>query len=144
MRWDDVIAPKSERPGWTWCLWPNVVLMLVASLCAYAGLLPPALFAIPELDKLLHFGLYGGLAFGLVGWCTQRTTPILLGVLSVAVVVEEMLQSLSALRTFDRLDMLASISGILVFGCLASWARRRPPWRISGPPGIDRTFPGDR
>ena len=119
------------RPRWAWLLWLNIAVVLNASLCAYLGLLQHPAIAFPGMDKVLHFFLYGGLAFGFVGWFARFATPTLLSILSAIAVVEEMSQSLSALRSFDRLDLLATISGILVFGLLGSWVRQHHRQRTS-------------
>lgn len=136
------------RPRWAWSLWLNVALILNASLCAYLGLLDHPAITFPGMDKVLHFLLYGGLAFGFVGWFARSATPALLSILSAIAVVEEVSQSLSALRSCDRLDLLATVSGILVFGLVGSWARHRhqrnTSEHVSGSERTGQVSPSDR
>lgn len=115
---------ERTRPRWAWLLWLNIALILNASLYAYLGLLRHPAMVFPGMDKVLHFLLCGGLAFACIGWFARLATPTLLGILFGIAVIEETSQSLSTLRSFDRLDLLANISGILVFGLLGSWARQ--------------------
>jgi hypothetical protein len=49
-----------------------------------------------------------------------------LGVLGTAATVEEALQSLSAARTFDLLDLVATLLGILAFGWTSAALLSRP------------------
>lgn len=113
------------RPRWAWLLWGQVAAVLLASLCAYLGLLNLNYLALPGADKALHFLFLGGLAFLSVGWWAQQPLRVVLVPLGLLTSVEEALQSLSPLRSPDPLDLAAGLAGVALFGWLGTVARRR-------------------
>jgi undecaprenyl-diphosphatase len=114
------------RPRWAWLLWGQLALVLIAILGAYLRLLNLWVFAIPGADKVLHLVLFGALAFTAVGWWAHHPAGLVLGILGTAAAVEEALQSLSATRSFDLLDLATTLLGILAFGCLSAALLPRP------------------
>ena len=95
----------------------------------------PGPFGIPHFDKLVHFGIYAGLAFLLTAWLAvrQRFEKAVLYAVVVAVVlatygaVDEISQSPVG-RTTDLFDWLADVTG-LGFGLAAFFAVRAWVWR---------------
>lgn len=111
--------------GWRWAAVGWLVFVGVVVFCADRRLLRPFFALItshPGLDKAGHFLLIGGFAFfvnlalGLRQW-----RGFLLGSLLVAVacLAEEISQLWFPARTFDLLDLVADLAGILFFGWLA-------------------------
>jgi VanZ family protein len=114
------------RPRWAWLLWVQLGMMLLATLGAYLGLLDLFVLAVPGIDKILHFLLYGALAFFAVAWWADRRPWAVLGILCGLAALEESSQSLSAARTFSTVDLTATLTGILAFGSFAGWLVHRP------------------
>lgn len=108
------------RPRWAWLLWSQLAVLLLASLTAYLGLLRFDLLALPGADKLLHFLLLGGVAFLAVGWWAGRSPGTVLAILSLLAIGEEALQTQSPARSFDLLDLAATLAGIALFGWLGT------------------------
>jgi VanZ family protein len=108
------------RPRWAWLLWAQLAIILLATLAAYLDRLNLSLLALPGVDKLLHFVLFGALAFFSVGWWVDRSPWAVLGSLSGLAILEEISQSLSVARTFSLVDLTATLLGVLVFGVVAS------------------------
>jgi hypothetical protein len=100
-------------------------IVLLATLAAYLDALNLAVLAWPGMDKLLHFLLYGALAFFSVGWWADRSPRVVLGILSTLAILEEISQSLSAVRSVSAIDLVASLLGMLLFGCIADRLVRR-------------------
>jgi len=100
-------------------LWVQLTVDLLATLGAYLGLLDLSVLAVPGMDKILHFLLYGALAFFSVAWWADRRPSAVLGILSVLATLEEVSQSLSIARTCSVADLTATLLGILVFGTAA-------------------------
>lgn len=121
-----LLAPDSETPRWKWFLWPQLALAFLATHLAYLGLLPLALLRWPGADKLLHFLLFGAIAFWLNAWLQKWTVTIrgwrisltLMG-LSLYLMVDEALQGLSPLRTVDWGDLMCGIIGVWFFWWLS-------------------------
>jgi hypothetical protein len=112
--------PADTRPRWAWLLWVQLAIVLLASLAAYLGLLDLAILAWPGMDKLLHFLLYGALAFTSVGWWADRSPRLVLAILCGLATLEETGQALSAVRSFSAVDLAATLLGILVLGAVAA------------------------
>jgi undecaprenyl-diphosphatase len=112
------------RPAWHWLLWPQLALVAVISLAAYAGALPLGLLRVPGLDKALHFSMFGLVAFWLHGWLVRlpglRGRCAALAAIAVPfslAAVEEAAQGLSRLRTVDAADLAADLAGMVL--CVA-------------------------
>ena len=112
---------STTRPRWAWLLWVQLPVVLLATLAAYLGLLNSAILTWPGVDKLLHFCLYGALAFTAVGWWADRSPRLVLSILCGLAILEETGQVLSAARTFSAVDLAATLLGILVLGSVAGW-----------------------
>lgn len=113
------------RPRWAWLLWVQLSVVLLATLGAYLGALNLAILTVSGMDKLLHFVLYGALAFFAVGWWAHRAPWTVLAVLSALAILEEGGQSLSVRRTFSAVDLAATLLGVLVFGSIAGLLVRK-------------------
>ena len=116
-------ARSGSRPRWAWLLWTQATAVGFITLCAYLDLFSFAFLAVPGLDKALHFLLSGALAFLSVGWWARQPAGLVLAVLGLLALGEEALQSLSATRTFDLLDLAATMSGVGILGWLGGKAR---------------------
>lgn len=120
-------APPGSKPFiWPWFLWPQLAIAFLATLMAYLGILPTHLLRWPYADKVIHFVLFGALAFWLNLWLRGRTiqirdwaVPVALLILIAAAIVEESLQGLSSLRTLGWGDLLSNILGLVVFWWLS-------------------------
>ena len=118
----------SARPRWAWLLWSQVGVVLLASLGAYLGLLRIDSQALPGADKLLHFSLFGGVAFLAMGWCAGRSRDAALAILSLLAATEEAFQALSPVRSSDLVDLASTLTGIALFGWLgATMGNRSTP-----------------
>ena len=113
----------TARPRWAWLLWGQVAVLLLGSLGAYLGLYHPGALFFAGADKALHLCLFGALAFLAVGWWAQSPAGVVLAWLGLLATAEETLQMFSAIRAFDPLDLLATLAGIVLFGCLGAIAK---------------------
>ena len=142
-----------RRPHWSWLLWAQLAIVVLASLSAYLGFLSLAPLAMAGVDKVLHFTLFGWLAFLAVGWWSTWPAGWIVTAIGVLAIAEEACQGLSAARSFDWLDMAATLSGMALLGMLGTAARRRgvptagrgavgaiegPQTARSGPPALVR------
>ena len=116
------LAPSSHLSRWRWLLWPQLAIVFVVSEMAYLRILPPYIFAFPYMDKLIHFLLFGALAFWLNLWLRGRTIqmgtwaiPLTLVILFTFATVEESSQALSPNRTLSWSDLLSNLSGLVAF-----------------------------
>ncbi len=128
------------RPGLRarlrWLLWPQLALDLAITELAYLRCLPYRLLSWPGADKVLHFVLFGALAFWLELWLDGRDlgrgrlrVPLSLVLVLAPATGEEVLQLLSTSRTADLKDLLCDLAGIL----LAIWLARRIPSLAAAP-----------
>jgi VanZ family protein len=114
------------RSRWRWLVWPQVALVLAISQVAYLGGLPLELWRWPLTDKVMHFVLFGLVAFCLNLWLNGRrihvsrwSLPLAFVVPLVAATLEELLQGTSPHRTMDGWDWLCDVAGMLVFWWLS-------------------------
>jgi len=114
------------RPRWAWLLWGQVAVVFLATLSAYLELIMFDFLTIPGADKALHFLLFGALAFLSVGWWARWPAGAVMAVLGLLTLVEEVLQSCSAVRSFDLLDLAAGLAGVTLFGWLGTVTSRKP------------------
>lgn len=127
-------ALAAQRPGraaWRWMLWPQVAVVLMATQMAYLDILPARLLRWPLADTLLHFLLFGAVAFWLNVWLEGRRVklgpwPLPLAILIpfAAALAEEGLQSFSPMRTASLTDVLSDLAGMFFF-----WQVSEALWR---------------
>lgn len=122
-------TPRDDPWRLRWLLWPQIGLVACITLVAYTGAFSGgrALWAsIPNADKVLHFLLFGMVAFG-AHFATRGRSLSFRGIkvpwavllpLSAAL-VEELMQAASPHRTADPIDLLADLLGLLSFAWLA-------------------------
>ncbi len=132
------VATGSRGDPWRlrWVLWPQVGLVAAVSPAAYTGSLaeaPPAWLQVPGMDKVLHFALFGLVAFGLHFATRGRVwtlrvwrgralaVPAAVLIPLAVAVVDEGVQALSPHRSADGVDLLADLLGLLCFWWLARW-----------------------
>lgn len=116
-----------ESAGWRWLLWPQVALVILATLMAYLGYLPKELLRWPYADKILHFILFGTMTFWLNFWLRPASTrqgsavrrasaaPLAILIPFALAALEEGFQSFSSLRTADWADLVSDLAGMVVF-----------------------------
>ena len=109
-----------------WLLWPQIALAFLASHMAYMGILPAYLVNWPYADKVMHFLLFGLIAFwlnlrlrGRAIRVFQRSIPLTLLVLIVVVSADEASQILSPLRSLSLADLLSNLLGLVTFWWLS-------------------------
>jgi hypothetical protein len=129
MPMDRSLGDRISRRSW-WLAGFVGVLALAGALTylAYREALPAALDAVPGSDKLLHLFIAGALAFFLDGSLGRRDVralgrplPLAAIVVLVPVGIEEILQSLSPVRTSSIWDYSADCAGVAA----SVWAGRR-------------------
>jgi VanZ family protein len=107
---------NEQRPVWAWLFFPQLVLVISASVLATTGHFPVALFQRSPLDKVGHLVAYGGLSFfGVALFGRARRWPFVICLL-VAATLEELSQRAFPTRTFDLGDLAMNLIGIAVFG----------------------------
>jgi undecaprenyl-diphosphatase len=115
------------RPRWAWLLWGQLAVVLLATLAASLGLIHFGFLALPGADKVLHFLLYGVVAFLAVAWWGRRWWVWVLAALALLALVEEVSQALVPGRSASLLDLGAALAGVALFGGLGRLAWRRHP-----------------
>ena len=122
-------SPRADPWRWRWLLWPQLGFVVAITLIAYTGALSGAPWlALPGTDKLLHFLLFGALAFGthfLLRGRSWRGVPFAVALPLIGALAEELVQTTSPHRTADPIDLLADLLGLLVFWRIATWVSRR-------------------
>jgi VanZ family protein len=108
-----------QRAAWRWLLWPQLALVIVITQLAYLGRLPLGLLRVEGLDVVLHFTLFGLVAFCLYPWLAAHHRRLPLGPAALAVLVpftaaalEEGAQWFSPLRSASWLDLGADLAGM--------------------------------
>jgi undecaprenyl-diphosphatase len=134
------VRGRAGQGAWHWLLWPQLALVVVVSLAAYVGALPLWLLDVPGLDKVLHFSMFGLVAFWLHGWLarvpglSQRLAALAaVGLPFSLAALEETAQGFSRLRTFDTTDLAADLAGMVVCVALSVLVTggRRPALSLS-------------
>ncbi|PSN19173.1 hypothetical protein C7271_08710 [filamentous cyanobacterium CCP5] len=94
---------------------------LTILLLAYSGNLPGWLGSVPYYDKIGHVVLYAVASYlGHRVYCHRHLRlwnwqlPLFPGLFLVVTLAEEFIQHLSPNRTFDAVDLIASLAGILL------------------------------
>jgi len=113
-------------------------IFTIGTVLAYAHCLPAWIGRIPNLDKVLHFGIYGFLAWSLDHVLRRRDggypkTPVAAMFMVPGAALEEGLQGLSRVRTCSGWDYLADLSGIVL--CLLAY--RAIATRYAAQPGAE-------
>ncbi len=124
-------ASRTDPWRWRWLLWPQLGLVVAATLVAYTGALSGsnvAWLAIPGSDKVLHFLMFGALAFGTHFACRGRRwrgIPWAVALPLAGGLAEELMQATSPHRTADPIDLLADFLGLLLFWQIAERITKR-------------------
>jgi|GEM_PF-656245 len=115
-----------------WLLWLQVAVVILATMMAYLNLLPRYLLNWPYSDKVLHFLLFGAIAFWLYLWMPTVGLKIGRWFLPLAILlpitlafIEELLQSTSSLRTASGVDLAFDLAGMICFTLFAHWLLQR-------------------
>ncbi len=130
-------ADVTRRPRWSWWLWPQLSVVVFATFAAYLRLLKFDWLASSGVDKVMHFGLYGVLAFLLSAFIPRHKVQVL-GALFVLATIEEWTQSLSPARTFDLGDLACTLSGIVLLGAAGVWRTRAYGGAVSASSRVTR------
>jgi hypothetical protein len=110
---------NEQRPIWSWLFFPQLALVITASVLATTGHFPVALLQRWSLDKVGHFAIYGGLSFfGMAFFGRRRGWPFAV-CLPVAATLEEVSQRAFSTRTFDPADLAMNVLGISLFAAAA-------------------------
>jgi membrane-associated phospholipid phosphatase/predicted outer membrane lipoprotein len=122
-------APRTDPWRLRWLLWPQLGFVVAITLVAYTGALSgQPWLALPGTDKVLHFLLFGALAFGTHFALRGRRwlgVPLAVAVPLLGALAEELVQATSPHRTADPIDLLADLLGMLLFWRLAERVSRR-------------------
>ncbi len=110
----------------TWTIITQVLLSLPGSIFPGRGL-----FSIPNLDKVAHLFLFGGLVFT---WCLYlyfRSSPagisttiiglVIILAFSYGIAVEFFQKNFIPNRSFDRGDIVADLAGSLIGYLVTQW-----------------------
>ena len=121
-----IAVPRIGPAVWWFGLGGSVLVAAVLSLVSYAEGLP--FDQLPHLDKAVHFGLGGALAFFLDGVLRRRMlrvgpvgVPLAAALILVPAGIEEFLQRYSSNRTSSFGDFAADVAGVTFF----VWLSRR-------------------
>ena len=115
-----------------WLLWLQVAVAILATMMAYLDLLSLQILSWPYADKVLHFLLFGAIAFWLYLWMPNVGIRIRGWLIPLAILMpitialfEEILQGASSLRTASGVDLAADLAGMICFTLLAHWLIQR-------------------
>lgn len=117
-----------------WLLWPQAAAVVVITWMAYLHILPAiGLLQLPHADKVMHFTLFGMVAFFGELWLRGqrwRGAPVSLLLLLSLAATEELAQTRSPYRTADLGDLACDVMGMGVACLLAArvrgWETLRP------------------
>lgn len=125
------IGPRVKPAVWWLGLVGSGIVAASLSLVSYAVGLP--FDELPHLDKVVHFGLSGALAFFLDGVLRRRTLrvgPLALPLAAALVIVpagiDEYLQRYFIQRSSSLADFAADVAGVAFFVWLSRRVERRP------------------
>ena len=117
----------SERPRWSWLLFPHLSIIVAASVLAACGRLPAmALAQRAGLDKLGHFLLLGTLSLFAVAFFGRARWVWVVCALAALSALEEASQAWFPARTVDVWDLAANLMGIVLGGLIATRLTRAP------------------
>lgn len=104
-----------KKPLWSYLLFPHLAGIFFLTYLAASNHLHLAILKTPGADKLGHFILYGALALFSVGYFGRDRWKNIAAVLAALATLEEYSQSWFPARTFDLLDLAATLAGIVLF-----------------------------
>lgn len=114
------------QANWRWLLWLQIAIVVVVTQIAYMDFLPLQLLRWPLADKVLHFLLFGAVAFWLNLWFKGQqirvghwAIPLAIGLPLAVSLVEEGFQAFSPLRTADLGDLASNLLGLIFFWALS-------------------------
>lgn len=116
----------SERPRWSWLLFPQLSIIVAASVLAACHRLP-ALALNGGLDKLGHFLMLGALSLFAVAFFGRSRWVWVVCALGALSALEEASQAWFPARTVDVWDLAANLTGIALGGLSATRLTRVPP-----------------
>lgn len=123
------LEAPTDRPRWAWWLWGQLTVVIMAILAAYLRMLHFWVLTLPAADKVLHFILFGVLAFLGTGWWFKRPAWQVLATLGVLATLEEVAQGFSTTRSFDLSDLACTLGGIVCLGIAGHYViRQRTKW----------------
>jgi VanZ family protein len=105
-----------------WLLWPQIAAVIVITWMAYLHILPTTLLRFPHSDKVLHFTLFGLVAFFAELWLEDRRwarLPVAIVLPLSLAATEELAQTLSPHRTADLGDLACDLAGMSIAWLLA-------------------------
>ena len=131
-------APPVLAERLRWLLWPQAALVVVVTWLAYLHLLPPGgLLSLPYADKVLHFTLFGLVAFFAELWLRGRRigpVPVAIALPMGLAALEELAQTLSPHRTADLTDLLCDLAGMCLAWTVAQALRTAPSAQAAAAP----------
>jgi VanZ family protein len=113
----------TQRPRWAWLLFPQLLLIVAASVLADNHRLPRVALD-GGLDKVGHFLVLGGLSLFAVAFFGRHRGLRVVLVLGVLSALEEASQAWFPARTVDAGDLAANLLGIALGGWLAAHLTR--------------------
>lgn len=127
-----LIASPQRGAVVQWLLWAQLALVVVVSELAYLGYIPGWVQQL-GVDKVLHFSMFGLVAFWLHQWLAARdgrlgwrvTALLAVSIPFTAAAVEELLQGLSPYRTVDVLDLGSDLAGMVLLVAVSVWLTQR-------------------
>jgi len=118
----------SVADGLRWLLWPQIAAVVVITWMAYLHILPTDLLRVPNIDKVLHFTLFGMVAFFGELWLDGKRVwrlPVAVVLPFGLAAAEELAQTLSPHRTADLGDLACDLGGMALGWLLARQLLRR-------------------
>lgn len=115
----------SERPRWSWLLFPHLSMLVVASVLAANDHFPIVLMR-GGIDKIGHFLLEGTLSLLAVGFFGRARAVRVVTILGLLSALEEASQAWFPARTVDAWDLTANLIGIVLGGLIATRLTRAP------------------
>ena len=109
----------TQRPRWAWLLFPQLLLIVIASVLADNHKLP-AVALDGGLDKVGHFFVLGGLSLFAVAFFGRHRGLRVVLVLGLLSALEEASQAWFPARTVDAGDLAANLLGIAIGGWIAA------------------------
>lgn len=118
-----ITAPGSTTPDrLRWLLFPQIAAVVTITWLAYLHLIPRFIFVFPNMDKVMHFLLFGAVTFFAELWLRDRRIfgiPVSIAVPATLAGIEEGLQHFSPHRTMDIGDLICDLSGMTLAFLLA-------------------------